>query len=111
MTFNEYQTAAHSFSRSHNHDDLVWTAYAALGLAGEAGEVANKVKKIIRDHNGWISDEMRTNLVGELGDVLWYVSELAEMLECKLDLVAMNNLFKLDSRNQRSKIQGEGDNR
>ncbi|HUA11672.1 MAG TPA: nucleoside triphosphate pyrophosphohydrolase family protein [Solirubrobacteraceae bacterium] len=88
-----------------------WLAYPALGLAGEAGEVANDVKKVIRDDDGVVSGERRSQLAGELGDVLWYVAQLATELELDLEDVAGANLEKLRSRARRGVIAGSGDDR
>ncbi len=85
--------------------------YPTLGLCGEAGEVAEKIKKMIRDDGGSLSAERRESLGNELGDVLWYLAQLAT--EAKLDLgeVAQANLDKLNSRQERAVLQGSGDNR
>lgn len=85
--------------------------YASLGLAGEAGEVANKVKKIMRDSNGVITDEMRNKLKGEVGDVLWYISAVCCELDIDMNDVAEANIEKLFSRKERGVISGNGDNR
>jgi len=85
--------------------------YPALGLTGEAGEVAEKVKKLIRDNNGIITDEFREDMKRELGDVLWYINALAHELRLELDEIASVNLEKLLSRKKRCKIQGSGDDR
>lgn len=85
--------------------------YPALGLAGEAGEVANKIKKIFRDDNGVITAEKREQLQKELGDVLWYLSQVASELELDLDEIAAGNLQQLASRKQRGTLKGDGDNR
>jgi NTP pyrophosphatase (non-canonical NTP hydrolase) len=82
-----------------------------LGLPGEAGEAADKFKKILRDKKGVISLSDREEIVKELGDVLWYVAMIAEYLEVPLSEVAGKNLDKLESRLKRNKIHGEGDNR
>ena len=83
----------------------------ALGLPGEAGEAADKFKKIIRDKDGIISKEDREEIVKELGDVMWYVSTIAKYLDVPLSEVANGNIEKLESRLQRNKIHGAGDNR
>lgn len=84
-------------------------AYATLGLAGEAGELANKVKKILRgDPRGW---DTREAMISELGDVLWYVAALAGELGISLDDVATLNLAKLADRASSGTIKGDGDNR
>jgi NTP pyrophosphatase (non-canonical NTP hydrolase) len=85
--------------------------YPALGLCGEAGECAEKVKKAIRDAGGALSDERRAGLAAELGDVLWYVAQLATEAGLDLDEVAENNLAKLLSRQHRGVLQGSGDAR
>jgi NTP pyrophosphatase (non-canonical NTP hydrolase) len=83
--------------------------YPALGLCGEAGEVAEKVKKAIRDDGGVLSDERRAALAAELGDVLWYVAQLATEADLDLDEIAEENLAKLLSRQERGVLQGSGD--
>lgn len=85
--------------------------YPTLGLSGEAGEVAEKIKKVIRDKGGEINDETRSEIKKELGDVLWYVSQLATELGLSLDDVATSNIQKLYDRMERGVLQGNGDNR
>jgi len=85
--------------------------YPALGLAGETGEVVDKIKKIIRDNNGELSDEKIEELKKEIGDVLWYIAQLATELKIPLSEVAKANLQKLEKRLQDGKIHGNGDNR
>lgn len=85
--------------------------YPALGLNGEAGEVAEKVKKIMRDKDGKVSDEDRQELNKELGDVLWYLSQLATEFDLSLGDIAQANIDKLYSRLERGKLGGSGDNR
>lgn len=82
-----------------------------LGLTGEAGEAADKFKKIIRDKGGVISGMDKEEITKELGDVLWYVAMIAEYLGVSLAEVAEVNIEKLESRWKRNKIHGEGDNR
>jgi NTP pyrophosphatase (non-canonical NTP hydrolase) len=86
-------------------------AYVTLGLVGEAGEIANKVKKVLRDSEGVVSDEIRETLVGELGDVMWYVARLATELQTSSGLVAQENLNKLLDRKERGVLKGSGDTR
>ncbi len=83
--------------------------YPTLGLNGEAGEVADKVKKVLRDKKGIFDDQTIYDIKLELGDVLWYVAQLSSELGLKLDEVAGSNLKKLASRSERGKISGEGD--
>lgn len=85
--------------------------YPTLGLAGESGEVAEKIKKVIRDKGGIIDEETRELIKKELGDVLWYVSQIASELSLSLDEIAEKNIEKLLSRLERGKIGGNGDNR
>lgn len=85
--------------------------YPTLGLCGEAGEVAEKIKKMVRDDGGVLSDQRREALAGELGDVLWYVAQLATEADLDLDAVARDNLAKLRSREQRGALRGSGDER
>ncbi|KKU70419.1 MAG: hypothetical protein UX94_C0006G0014 [Parcubacteria group bacterium GW2011_GWA2_47_21] len=85
--------------------------YPVLGLAGESGELLNKVKKIFRDKAGKIDAETKESVISELGDVLWYVAQIATEFETPLADVAKCNLEKLKSRAHRGKIGGEGDKR
>jgi NTP pyrophosphatase (non-canonical NTP hydrolase) len=83
--------------------------YPTLGLTNEAGEVAGKIKKIFRDRDGEISDADREALKQELGDVLWYLTQICTELDLTLEEVAEANLVKLFSRQARGKIGGDGD--
>ena len=85
--------------------------YPTLGLCGEAGEVADKVKKVLRDRQGNFSPEVIADLKLELGDVLWYVAQLATELGLELEQIAQTNLDKLASRAARNVIGGSGDRR
>jgi NTP pyrophosphatase (non-canonical NTP hydrolase) len=85
--------------------------YPTLGLCGEAGEVAEKVKKMVRDDGGVLSAQRRDALAGELGDVLWYVAQLATEAGLDLDAIARDNLDKLRSREGRGVLGGSGDER
>lgn len=85
--------------------------YPALGLAGESGEVVEKIKKIFRDQQGIVGDEQRQAVAKELGDVLWYLAQLATELDLDLNQVAQDNLDKLFSRQQRGQLHGSGDER
>ena len=99
MNFEEYQSEANQ--TAHYPRRMSNLEYPTLGLAGEAGEVANIVKKIQRDHGGVINDEIRTKLKDELGDVLWYISACADELGISLDEVAAYNVNKLAKRHGR----------
>ncbi len=85
--------------------------YPTMGLVNEAGEVAGKIKKIFRDKEGQISEEDRQALKKELGDVLWYLTQICTELDLTLEEVAEANLIKLFSRLERGEIRGDGDNR
>lgn len=85
--------------------------YNALALAGEAGEIAGKVSKIMRDHGGVFPDGMREELLKEAGDTLWHLTQLVDCLDGTLDEVARANLDKLADRQARGVIGGSGDNR
>lgn len=104
--FSSYQRDAMKTRIYPAEDNLV---YSALGLAGEAGELANKVKKIMRgDHN---RAELVAGIRGEMGDVLWYLAALAEDIGVDLGDIARENLEKIQSRQARGEIKGAGDNR
>jgi len=85
--------------------------YPALGLAGEAGEVCNKIKKIMRDQHGVPTSEQKDEIAQELGDVLWYVGALASELEAHLASIAGSNMEKIKSRHVRGVLRGSGDDR
>lgn len=85
--------------------------YPTMGLVNEAGEVAGKIKKIFRDQNGQITEENRQSLKNELGDVLWYLTQICTELGLTLEEVAETNIAKLSSRQERGKLGGSGDNR
>lgn len=109
MTFEEYQQQSKGTAQ---YSTFVppWV-YLALGLAGESGEVVDKIKKIVRNNNGVFTDEAKLELKKELGDVLWYVSQLCEELGFSMDEVARMNRAKLDDRKARDVIKSRGDNR
>lgn len=107
MNMNEYQSIARSTAVYPKEQAL---AYLALGL-GESGEVQNKVKKIIRDKGGEWDGEDAYEIVKELGDILWYVANMAYELGVDLFDVAQVNIDKLNSRAARGVLQGSGDNR
>lgn len=109
MDFNDYQIKSRRTAEYPAIGHPV--VYPTLGLANEAGEVAGKIKKIFRDKGGIISAETRSALQAELGDVLWYLSQLCTELGLSLEEVAEANLAKLYDRFERGAIQGEGDNR
>ena len=108
MTLNEYQEHALETAIYPAESRII---YPTLGLTGEAGEVAEKVKKIIRDNHKEFTAEKKAEIMKEIGDVLWYCATLSHDLGYTLDEVAQTNVDKLRSRMERSKITGSGDNR
>ena len=104
MNFAEYQKAA--WKTAIYPRELY---YPALGLAGEAGEIANKVKKMYRD--GLTKEQLREPLAHEIGDCLWYVAALCTELGLDLEEVADNNIQMLLDRQKRGALSGSGDNR
>ena len=109
MDFQHYQERCRATARYP--DAGANPIYPTLGLCGEAGEVADKVKKVLRDRQGNFSPEVIADLQLELGDVLWYVAQLATELGLELEQIAQTNLDKLASRAARNVIGGSGDRR
>ena len=109
MIFNEYQSEARKTAVYPNIGNNIY--YPALGLAGESGEVVGKISKIMRDDNDIVTEDSKLKLEKELGDVLWYVAQLATELDLSLDEIATNNIRKLQSRKEINQIHGSGDNR
>ena len=128
MNFIEYQKEAHKTAvyPTVSIDNLVPTknsavsevitynlqwVYPVLGLTNEAGEVAGKVKKIIRDYQGDVNQDVIKAVGAELGDVLWYLAETCSALGLDLQVIAEDNIAKLKSRQERGELKGNGDNR
>jgi NTP pyrophosphatase (non-canonical NTP hydrolase) len=109
ITFEEYQEEASKTAVYPSIGDNLY--YPALGLAGEAGEVCEKIKKIMRDDGGEVSIEKAADLVKEIGDVLWYVAALCEELDICMGTAAAINLAKLKARQEKGTLKGSGDNR
>jgi NTP pyrophosphatase (non-canonical NTP hydrolase) len=109
MTFSDYQSRSRATAVYPNAGNNM--LYPTLGLCGESGEVAEKIKKMVRDDGGVLSSERREALAKELGDVLWYAAQLATESGLDLDDVAEANLQKLMSRRQRRQLGGSGDDR
>ena len=108
MDMNEYQQQAMSIAPYPATQRII---YPTLGLTGEAGEVADKVKKTMRDNGGLFDNHRKTEIAKEIGDVLWNCAALARDLGYDLDVIAHINIAKLSSRVERGVIGGEGDNR
>jgi NTP pyrophosphatase (non-canonical NTP hydrolase) len=107
MDFSEYQRLSR---RTAGYPPIGHAViYPTLGLTNEAGEVAGKIKKVFRDKDGVIGDADREALKAELGDVLWYLAQVATELDLSLDDIAQHNLDKLMSRQARGVIGGDGD--
>ena len=108
MELNIYQETA---LKNKVYGEGIAIIYPTIKLNGEAGEVAEKVGKTLRDKEGVFTDEIKLEIAKELGDVLWYISALAQDLGYTLEEVGQLNIDKLESRTKRNMIHGEGDNR
>jgi NTP pyrophosphatase (non-canonical NTP hydrolase) len=108
MTFEEYQSVARTTAIYPNKGSNLY--YPALGL-GEVGEIQNNIKKVYRDDEGILTDQRKQDIKKECGDVLWYLSALADECGFTLQEVAEENLAKLLSRQLRNQLQGSGDHR
>lgn len=111
MTFNDYQKQALTTVAVSDHEPLMQKTIWAMGVAGEAGEVVEKWKKIVAYKQGEISETDLTELTKELGDVMWYIAVFADSLGQSLEDVVQRNVGKLQDRQQRGIIRGAGDNR
>lgn len=109
MNFKEYQEAAFKTALYPGQGTESGIFYTALGLAGEAGEVANQVKKIMRDDFGVVHPTRKAQIRNELGDVLWYISQACIELGLEMDDVAQNNIARLRDRQERGTLRGSGD--
>jgi len=108
MNFSDYQCRA---VETAVYPKAIGLQYVTLGLTGEAGEIANSVKKIFRDDKGALTAARRESLKKELGDVLWYAAMVAYELAIDLDEVAESNIQKLQARSSAGTIHGSGDER
>lgn len=109
MTFEEYQKQSRQTAVYPNVGNNF--IYPTLGLAGEVGEAINKIKKISRDNGNILDEERKQEIKKELGDVLWYLAQLATELNMSLEDIASYNLEKLLSRKDKGTLHGDGDNR
>ena len=110
MTFDDYQKTSRQTALYPNILGKNYV-YPTLGLVGEAGEIAEKVKKVFRDNNGEMTEERKAVIAQELGDVLWYLAQIATELDLSLDTIASENITKLLSRKERGTLHGDGDGR
>lgn len=108
MELNKYQKEA---KKTAVWPSIFGIIYPTLALSGEAGEFSEQVKKMLRDDGAVITPERRERMIAELGDILWYISAIADELNVNLDDVATENLQKLENRKTRDKIHGDGSNR
>lgn len=108
MEVNDYQRMALETAIYPKEQQVI---YPTLGLTGEAGEVADKVKKVLRDNDGAFTNDRKREIAMELGDVAWYLAVTAHDLGYTLEEICQMNYDKLKSRQQRGKIHGSGDNR
>lgn len=113
MKIEEYgRQAMSTMTPDHQYGDITAELTAQIfGLMGESGEVAEKFKKLIRDKEGQLSADDKTEIIKELGDILWYINAVAELLGSDLEAVANSNLKKVLSRKERGVTKGSGDNR
>jgi NTP pyrophosphatase (non-canonical NTP hydrolase) len=109
MDFDKYQKEAKKLAKYPRIGRNF--IYPTLGLAGEAGEVAEKVKKIFRDDKNRITKKRREEIKKELGDLMWYLAQTATEFGMSLKDIAEDNIKKLNSRKKRGVISGDGDNR
>lgn len=109
MTFDEYQEL--SKGTAQYSDFIPAWVYLALGLAGESGEVVDKLKKVVRNNSGVFTEEQKLEIAKELGDVLWYISQLCEEMGVSMEQVARMNREKLEDRKARGVLKSRGDNR
>ncbi len=109
MDFAEYQRLSRRTAKYPAIGHPI--VYPTLGLTNEAGEVAGKIKKLFRDRNGQLDETIREDLKAELGDVLWYLTQIATELGFSLEEIARYNIAKLADRQSRGVIRGDGDHR
>ena len=110
MTFDEYQKQALTTAHS-TYEPLMQQTIWAMGVAGEAGEVVEKWKKIVAYKEGVTTEADLADLAKELGDVVWYIAVMADSLGLSFDDIMQRNVKKLQDRKDRGVITGAGDNR
>lgn len=111
IDFDMYMVKARETAIYPGRGKLPGLLYATIGFGGEAGETLNKVKKILRDDNGTITEEKKQAIAQELGDSLWYIAMICDELGLRMAQVANDNVTKLANRKFLGTISGEGDKR
>lgn len=111
MELNEYQHLAEKTAMYRDPGGMGGLTYTVLGLASEAGELAGKLKKVMRDHEGEMTPAKKEAMGAEAGDVLWYIAMVAKELGYSLNQIGEMNVMKLRSRHERGVITGSGDGR
>lgn len=104
MDFNEYQNKTQDTAIYPGQNTVVGLNYSVVAMVGEAGEVANRFKKVLRDDNATITTKSRDDLLEECGDVLWYLARICHELDSTLEFVARNNIAKLEQRHHQEKL-------
>ncbi|MCF8019813.1 MAG: nucleoside triphosphate pyrophosphohydrolase family protein [Vallitaleaceae bacterium] len=113
MNFNDYQRECRKTDVGTSAQDCIkpgWLYYV-LGGCGEMGELTEKIKKLFRDKNGFVDDDFREAVVKEMGDVQWYMARLADQFDIDFEVIFRTNINKLQSRQRRNKLHGDGDDR
>lgn len=111
MELKHYQNQSRRTAIYPGQNTQAGLLYVTLGLCGESGEIAENIKKMLRDDGGILTDERKENLTKELGDVQWYISQIATELGISLETVATRNLAKLRKRQRENTLHGSGDDR
>ncbi len=111
FSFTEYQVITHETAIYPGQDTITGLIYASLGAVNEAGEVAGKVKKVMRDDGMIVTAEKREAILSEVGDTLWYLARVCDELGSSLEEAASNNVSKLLDRQARGVLGGSGDKR
>jgi NTP pyrophosphatase (non-canonical NTP hydrolase) len=111
MQFNEYQKFTATTAVYPGKGETMGLVYAIMGAGGEGGELLNKMKKVLRDDNGVVSEEVKKKLADETSDMCWYIAQIFTELGISFEDAIQANIQKLTSRLERGVIQGSGDNR
>src|SRR5258708_15316332 len=105
MQFNEYQRFTATTAQYPNKGNLMGLVYAMIGASGECGELLNKLKKVLRDDNGVLSEEVKAKLADETSDTVWYISQIFTELGISFEDAMQSNISKLTSRLERGVIK------